>query len=46
VNGGSKKTQRHFEYLEGVARPINIRRLIDQYRAAVNEFAEWLLNRE
>jgi hypothetical protein len=34
------------EYLDKLHGSINIRRVIDQYRAAVKQFADWLLRRE
>jgi hypothetical protein len=41
-----KKNSKAVEYLDKLRGPINIRRLIDQYWAAVKRFADWLLRRE
>jgi hypothetical protein len=40
------KNPKAVEYLDRLHGPINIRRLIDEYRAAVKQFADWLLRRE
>lgn len=41
-----KKNPKAVEYLDRLHSSINIRRLIDEYRAAVKQFADWLLRRE
>ena len=41
-----KKNPKAVEYLDKLRGPIHIRRLIDQYWAAVKQFADWLLRRE
>ena len=41
-----KKNPKAVEYLDRLHGTIKIRRLVDEYRAVVEEFGDWLLKRE
>jgi hypothetical protein len=41
-----KENPKALEYLDKLHGPINVRRLIDEYRAVVKRFADWVLRRE